>query len=142
MSTDIITQTALLLSWDLPPLALPADVVTMSFTITWTRDTDVVPTGSGTILFVSGQLQGYLISGLVLDGLYVISVVAMYSAPMLTSSAAVTMGRTLDMGVGELQLHTILSLLMHSIRRQKGTLLCFFAYNYNTCTYLGLWFFL
>ena len=101
VSTNVITRTSLLLSWALPPLAMPADVVTTSFNITWTRTTDVDPPPFDIIPFVPNLPQGYLISGLVPDGLYEISVVAIYSPPMFTSSAAMIMQRTLDVGLGE-----------------------------------------
>ncbi len=101
VSTNVTTQTTLLLSWALPPLAMPADVVTTSFNITWTRATDANPPLFEIIPFVPNLPQGYLISGLVADGLYEISVVAIYSTPMFTSSAAMIMQRTLNVGLGE-----------------------------------------
>ena len=111
VSTNVITRTTLLLSWALPPLAMPADVITTSFNITWTRTTDVDPPPFDIIPFVPNLPQGYLISSLTPDGDYEISVIAIYSSPMFTSSAAMTMQRTLDVGLGESH-YTVLYVLI------------------------------
>ncbi len=75
-------------------------MTTTSFNVTWIRET----AGSGpseTVVFVPDQIPGYLIRGLNASGSYDITVVAMYSTPMLVSDAATVRGATLMLGQGE-----------------------------------------
>ncbi len=58
-------------------------MVTESFNVTWTRVSDVTPSGSSTV-----QSLAYQITGLTPGGSYVITVVAIYSSPMLMSDPA------------------------------------------------------
>ena len=87
LSTTAVSETSLLVSWIYPPLGFAADVVTESFTVTWTRVSDFTPSGSSIV-----QSLAYQITGLIPGGSYVIDVVAIYSSPMLTSDPATIIG--------------------------------------------------